>query len=358
MSTRSSEKTLAIAAAVALFAACAGEPAIEPRASSVTAPTSVVQPGAAPAMRTVSGIVRSSNVSPVAARIAGDVLRVHVSEGDRVRAGQILVELDAREGRAGADRSRAAAQEIERAIEGARANADLASVTFERIEALEARGSASRQELDDAKARHQSAQSELARTLARRAEVQAQGAQAATLLSYSTVRAPIDGVVTARLVDPGAFAAPGMPLVIVEESRSVRVEATVPEDLPVRVGDRVEIRTNTGPTDGTVTHVQPRVDPVTRSSLVKIAPLSMAGLTSGSAVTVSFTAGTREVIVIPPSAIVRNGSLTSVYVVGADGVVRLRLVTLGRNHEVLSGLAAGERIVTDSSRVSEGVKVS
>ena len=98
----------------------------------------VVQVRVAPviAFHQVAGTVRSETASTLSANVVGTVVRVNVAEGDRVRRGDVLVEIDARDLRANADRARAGGEEIERAIDAARANAQLASVTFQRYDSL------------------------------------------------------------------------------------------------------------------------------------------------------------------------------------------------------------------------------
>lgn len=349
---------------IVLLSACAAdEPPLLHRAS-VSAPTAVVEMTTVPTTRALAGTVVSANVSPLAAKVMGNVVRVLVAEGDAVRAGQLLVEIDSREGTAQTEQMRAGGVEIERAIDGARANAVLAEATLRRYGTLLERGSVSAQEFDDVEARHAAATAELARMLAKRDQVRAAGRQARTFLDYSFVRSPIDGVVTRRFVDPGAQAAPGMPLVTVEDARAFRVETTVPGDLHARPGDPVTIEIGGVKLEGRIANVQPGVDATSRSALVKIAlpsetarPASAPSLRSGAYARVLLPTGERAALTVPESAVVRRGQLTSVFVVGDDGLARMRLVTLGRDGEVLSGLAAGERIVTEASKVSDGAKV-
>jgi len=333
------ERGLAALALLA-FAACSAEAPKTIERETVQAPTAIVQSTSVPTTRAIAGTVRSANVSPLAAKIVGNVVRVHVSEGDRVTRGQLLVEIDAREGEAQASAASSA-------ITAAEANANLAETTYQRYAALRERKSVSQQELDDVKARRDASRAELAR-------IRSMSTQARTFLDFSSVRSPIDGIVTARLVDPGAQAAPGMTLVIVEDARASRVEAIVPEELSVRAGDRVTLRWSGGLQPAKVTRVQPTLDPTTRGALVQI---DLDGvLRSGTYVRVLFTTGARGALVVPDTAIVRHSALTSVFVVD-DGVARMRLITVGESNEVLSGLSAGERIVTQPKNVRDGVKV-
>jgi RND family efflux transporter MFP subunit len=335
-----------------MTAAACSHPATTVERETVDAPVAVVQRASLPSFHTVAGTVRSETTSTLAANVVGTVVRVRVAEGDRVRAGDVLVEIDAREPRANADRARAGREEIERAIDAASANAQLAEKTFHRFEALRERGSASQQEFDEAKSRHTAAQADLARLVAKRGEVRAAATQAEAVLDFSSVRAPIDGVITGRFIDPGAQAAPGVPLVAIENESATRVDANVPEHVAVRVGDLAVVD---GKLEARVTHVQPSLDAGSRSALVK---LELAKpVRAGTFVKVSFRTGARDAIIVPEAALVRRGQLTSVFVVGSDGVARMRLITVGADAEVLSGLDAGETVVTAPARVRDGVVV-
>lgn len=352
-------RTLAALLLPTLFALACGHDA--PKAidgPTISAATTVLQTAAVPLSSGVAGTVVSSNVSPLASRVVGDVVRVLVSEGDRVHAGQLLIEIDSREGKAQTGRARAGSVEIERAIDAAQAKAALAEATMRRYTALFDRRAVSAQEFDEVKASHASSRAELARFVAKRDEARAMSDQARVILDYSYLRSPIDGVITRRFVDPGAQAAPGMTLVTVEDARSFRVEATVPEGIGVRPGDPVTVEIGGTGIDARVANVQPGLDRTSRSALVKIAlGTTTLALRSGAYARVLFPTGTRTVLTIPPAAIVRHGQLISVFVVGQDDVARMRLITVGENNELLSGLEPGERIVTEPSKVTDGAKV-
>jgi membrane fusion protein (multidrug efflux system) len=346
------------ALAIALAACTTDAPAPLVR-ETVPARVIVVQNAPVESLRAFTGTVRSANVSPLAAKVMGNVLRVHVREGDRVRAGQLLVEIDAQSAVAQANAATSA-------LTAAEAHAALAEATFRRFDALRARGSASAQEFDDAAARRDAAVAEVQRA-------RAMSAQAKTFLDDASVRAPIDGIVTARFIDPGAQAAPGMPLLTIENAGAFRVETFVPEEMNVRVGDRVRLD---DAIEARVARVQPAIDAVTRTSLVQIELASSPGeriagsqtpqrdtnaaipFRSGQYVRVTIPTGRRDAIRVPQTAIVRRGTLTNVFVVGAADVARMRLITLGEDNEVLSGLSAGERIVADAANVRDGVRVS
>jgi multidrug efflux system membrane fusion protein len=326
---------------------------------TVEAPVVAVEQVSLPAVHSVAGTVRSETASTLSANVVGTVVRVHVAEGDRVHSGDVLVEIESREPRAEVDRAHAGRDEIERAIDAARANAQLAEATYKRYETLHERASASQQEYDEAKARSTAAQAELDRLIAKRSDARAAATQAEAVLDFSRVRAPIDGVITARFIDPGAQAAPGVPLLTIESEAATRIDTNVPENVVVRAGDRVVVIVGEAQITARVARVQPSVDPAARTALVKLQ--LQKSLRAGTQVKVLFATGSRNVIAVPKTALVRRGQLTSVFVIGSDGVARMRLVTVGSSDgtrtEVLSGLAAGEQIVAAPARVRDGVVV-
>ena len=366
-----------LAAAAAAFAlACSAQPEAAPpatmRGSLHTAATREIARTIA-----VAGTVRAATVSPLASRVPGDVVAVHVSEGDRVRAGQLLVEIDEREASSNLTRAVSGRDEAERgldaaeaALDAAEAQARVAAATFQRFAALRERGSASSQEFDEMKARHEAAQAqvEAARQTRNRMIAASRGAaagaeQARTFAGYSKIRAPIDGIITARFVDPGAQASPGMPLLVVEGGRGFRVEANVDETVDAKPGDPAFIEIAGRRIPARVTQRVSAVDPGTRTSLLKLELPGIIDAGSGSYVRVLLRTGTRQALMIPADAIMQRGQLSTVFVISADGKAQLRLVTLGERAdadvEILSGLAAGERFVTGNlSALREGVIVT
>ena len=367
----------AFAAVAILFASCGGE-AAHVTTRTVSAPVEVVTSATLPETRIVAGTVRSTTVSPLAARVMGNVTRVLVSEGQHVRADDLLVEIDDREGRAKTEQARAGSSEVDQAILGANAavlaveaNAALADATYKRFAALRDRASVSAQEFEEVAARKAGADAQLNQAkrgrdalLARRAQAHAGVSEAETFLSFSRVRSPISGIVTARMIDPGAQTAPGVPLLTVEDDSQYRVETTVDEELAgsVHAGDAVTIENAGKPITARVTNVVSVVDPGTRSALVKIDLPRDSGLRSGAFVRVAFTVGSRSGITVPAAAITQRGPLASIFVLGKDGIARMRLVTLGEPQgqrvEVLSGLDPGETILPQvTNEIRDGVKV-
>ena len=171
--------------------------------------------------------------------------------------------------------------------------------------------------------------------------------------SYATLSAPFDGVVTDKSVDPGNMASPGMPLVTVEDDRAFRLEVRLDESRAAfaHVGDEVTVTLDAAasPLTGRVAEVERMLDPGSHDFLVKIDLPAGTALRSGMYARAVFRGPARTGLAVPDAAVVRQGQLTSVFVVGADNHARLRLVNASEpvagTVEVRAGLTAGERVV-------------
>ena len=300
------------------------------------------------------GTVRAAVTSAVSSRVVGNVLEVRVHEGDRVRRGQVLVVIDSAQPRAALDGARAALSAARQQISAADAECGLADATFRRYQDLYSKKSLSPQEFDEVKARRQTALAR--RESARAAEAQAQAAveQAQVGVNDTTLRAPFDGVVTRKTADPGALATPGSPLLVVEDTRSYRLEASVDEGEVrlVHPGQSAEVSLDAlgaAALSGRVTEIVPAADPSSRTFTVKIQLPADSRIRSGLFGRARLPRGKRQALLVPRTAVVEHGQLEALYVIGPDRLATLRYVTLGKPSgdqvEVLSGLAAGERIV-------------
>ena len=319
-----------------------------------------------PAIYEATGTVRARTTAVVASKVMAYVQQVGVQVGDRVRAGQLLITLDARDQEANLRRAEAARTEVQSAIPeadsgvaGAKANLDLAQSTFRRMEELASKKSISNQEFDEASARLKGAQANYEMARAKRTELDSKIAQAeqeirsaAITRDYAKITAPFAGVVAAKSVEPGNLAAPGAPLLTVEQDGVYRLEASVDESkLPfVRAGQSVEVALEAldRNLDARVSEIVPAVDATSHAYTVKIDLPAVPNLRSGMFGRALFQMGIREVTAIPAAALIERGQLQSVYVV-EDGTARTRLITAGARSkdsiEILSGLSKGEKVV-------------
>jgi RND family efflux transporter MFP subunit len=332
----------------------------------------------------VGGAVRARTSATLASRITAPVLSIHVAAGDRVRAGQSLItfegrELDANRGRAAAEvtaleRTHAAAVADRAAAEAA---VTLARASHGRIATLHARDAATAQELDEAVAALRAAE---ARFTAGDAQVAAAAASldgarqaeaaAGAAASYATLTAPFDGLITERLVDPGALATPGAPLLRIEDTRRFRLEVVVDESrlASVAEGARAEVElydesegTSTASLNGTIVEIARAVDVGSHSFLVKIDLPAHAAIRSGMFARARFLAGSQDLLTVPLGAIVPQGQLSTVFVVPTDQRARMRVVDTGVRGadwiEVLAGVSAGERVIVSPTGIRDGAAV-
>jgi RND family efflux transporter MFP subunit len=373
---------LAIGAGLAVgltTAACSSHPATAPAdtAPPMTVKVAKVTAGDLATTFEAGGVVQARTTAVLTARILAPVREVRVVPGDRVRAGQVLVVLDGRDLSAAARSARASASA---AGQGATASAaeeraaqaalTLARATHQRIATLQAKRSATQQELDEATATLQAAEARAAGA-ASRAQQAASGVESAqaaseaagTTESFTRITSPFDGVVTGKMVEPGNMAAPGTPLVQVEDTRGFRLDVRVDESRIAQIapGSTVPVTLDAGAggttVSGRVAEISRAVDADARSFLVKLALPDTAGLRSGMFGRARFTGTPKRGLSVPAAAIVRRGQVTSVFVVD-KGVARLRLVNV-RDTEVLAGLADGDAVILDPAQgLADGRRVT
>ena len=284
----------------------------------------------------VAAPVRSATLST---KLMATVIAVQVHEGDRVAAGDLLVRLDARDLAARRD-------QVDAALAEATAVQADAEVQAGRIRALYADSAATKAQLDQA-------ETGLARATAAVATARGMAAELAATASYAEVRAPFAGIVTRRFVDPGSFAAPGSPLVSVEDASRLRVSVSAAPDAVRGLRSGVAITATIG--DSTAEAVIEGVVPSGGNlyTINALVPNSDGRFLSGSAATLALPRGTRRAILVPAGAIGRQGDLIGVQVVGA-GQSSLRWVKPGRTAggmiEILSGLAPGDSVLVTAER--------
>lgn len=339
VSSRSLRMSALLLAGLAVFTAC-GDSAPEAdtvvraavNTDGLTAVTVVdsVLPDVTEAVGTAAPLLSAS----LSTKLMATVTAVHVQEGATVRAGQLLVSLDVRD----IDARSAQATGNLQSAEAMLADADVQTA---RMRALYADSAAPKAQLDAAEAG-------LARATAMVAAARGGVAEADAVRAYGALRAPFAGVVTQRLVDPGAFAAPGMPLITVQQSSSLRVSAMVPPTAArtlsrgASVGLTIEGVETRGTIEGVV--AAPSGGLFTVNVLV---PNRDGTLPTGGSATLLLPGAPRAVRLIPLSAVTREGDLTGVLVKTTTGADR-RWVRLGRTRgtfvEVLSGVNAGETV--------------
>ncbi|MCE1225408.1 MAG: efflux RND transporter periplasmic adaptor subunit [Geobacteraceae bacterium] len=302
----------------------------------------------------VVGTVRARTSALVSARISGTVSVLHVREGDRVRKGQVLGQLDSKENVAQATGAVAAIDEAKRGLEEAQARQKLADSTFGRFKKLYDEQALTRQEFDTRQTERDLAHQAVARAEARLRQTQEASRAAGAMADYTKIVAPISGVIVAKQADLGSTVFPGQPLMTIDDEGSYQLELAIPESQvrAVHTGTAVQVQIDATGSNfaARVTEVVPTSDPASRTYTAKVA-IPQKGVRSGMFGRGSIALGsTIKGVLIPRNAVFERGALTAVWAVGADEIVRMRLVKTGRiqgdSVEILSGLADGDRIVT------------
>mgnify|MGYP006292345623 CR=1 FL=1 len=309
-----------------------------PSAEEARAPAETATARAEPVTRYFSavGTVTARERSRIAPRIRGTVVEVRVRAGDRVERGDLLVRLEA-------ETTEAKVGQAQQQLEAARAERERAEQDLERFEALFEKDAATERRLEQVRAAYRSA-------LAAERRAREGLNEAETVRSRTVLRAPSDGQVVNRLVDPGDLALPGKPVVVLQTPGSLRLSAFVREGLAMRVDLGDELRAEVPAADfegqAPVEEVVPSVDPKSRAFEVKVSLPDAEALMPGMFGRVFIPEGRDEGVFVPPEAVRRVGQLELVRARTKDGRWALRHVTTGRRRgdrvEVLSGLAGGE----------------
>ena len=282
-----------------------------------------------PVVEEVVGSVRAKSSATVEAKVSGRVSQMLVDLGQHVVKDQILAIIDAQEVKA----------QYDRAI----ANRDQASRDFKRAGELLQKQVTSHQEYDAAEGRYRIAEAAVK--------------EAETMLGYIQVKAPFDGVITRKIADVGDFAAPGKPLLQIENPENLRFEADVPEAIidQVHTGEAVDIViTSLGSRiHGTVSEISPTADPNSRTFLTRIDFPITKGLRAGQFGRALFPVGEFVSVSVPTTALIQRGQMEMVFI-NEQGQARLRLVKSGKRYgdeiEILSGVSKGDQVIRDNAQ--------
>jgi RND family efflux transporter MFP subunit len=285
----------------------------------------------------VTGTVRAARSATLAPMVMGTVMAVRAALGDRVRTGDVLVWLSARE--------------IDARLAQAEAVYAQAKLERDRSVSLRDREAIPRAQADAALAQFHIAE--------------AAQAEARTMVDHTSIRAPFAGVVTAKLVEVGDVATPGRPLLVIEAPEPLRFEAMVPEAAAQAIGrgDRLAVSIDgAGVTvTGTIAEVSPSADRASRTILVKLDLPRGTRARPGMFGRVASATHDRAAVAVPLAAVVRRGQLDEVFVV-EDEKARLRLVRTGREQggfvELLAGVREGETVaIADAAHLVDGQPV-
>lgn len=285
------------------------------------------------------GTLRANEMVVLTANATELVTKIHFDDGQRVQAGDVLVEMSGDEERAQLAEARAAAEE--------------ARSQYERVRPLAAQGTAAKSQYDERRREWETAQARVAVVESR--------------LADRTIRAPFAGVVGLRKLSVGALVRPGDPITTLDDDGVMKLEFTVPatyvDTLQPGLAIVAKARAyGSREFHGQVRSVDSRVDPVTRSIQARAEiPNPDRALRPGMLMTVVLMKNPRDALVVPESAIVSSGRKSHVFRVDADAGNRVqrREVEVGARRageaEIRAGLVAGELVVVHGTqRVRDG----
>ena len=289
------------------------------------------------------GTLRANESVDLTVSVTETVTALHFDDGDRVEAGQVLVEMTSDEEHA--------------QLEEAQATVDEARRQYQRIKSLQEKQTAAESLLDQRRREWETGRARLAAIEPR--------------LADRLLRAPFAGVVGLRNVSVGTLIAPGDVITTLDDDSVMKLDFSIPSiylgelapDLPVTATTRAwEGRRFAG----TVKSIDSRVDPVTRTVMVRaLLPNPDHALRPGMLLQVELLNRRREAIILPEECLVPQGERQFVFVVdrATDNTVERREVHIGTRRpgkvEIVDGLAVGELVITDGTlKVRAGSKVA
>lgn len=302
--------------------------------------TELVKKVSKPETVEVVGTLKSSSRTEISARVLAPIERVNVRAGQMVIAGDVLIELD--------DRAlNTQLSQIQAKLVAAEAAVQQAENDYNRALKLIERKVISQSQMDKT----------LRDRNVRRADLKAAQeavGEAEVMLSYSKIKAPKSGVIVDRLAEPGDMTRPGVPLLVLYDPTSLRLDVPVMEGLKKYIfkGDKLIVYIDILNKDfeGTVDEIVPESQAASRSFLVKVALPKTPELYEGVFGRLIIPTENRNHLCMPEAAIKRVGQLEFVDVVDKDGNRERRFIETGRRGmnghiEVLSGLKVGERVL-------------
>ena len=303
---------------------------------------------------TVSGSLQPRTEARVRAEIGGPVERTFADEGQRVRSGALLAQLDDAAVRDAHLSAKSAVRSAESSLQNAQRN-------LERSKRLEQAGALPERDLETAQLNATNAEGALA-------DARARLASAAKQLGQTVVRAPITGVVSEREADAGDVVTVGAELFRIVDLASLRLEATVPtaEIDRLKVGMPVEFEVSGYDRrfTGRIERINPTVDESTGQVRIYVAiPNEKDALVAGLFAEGRVATDARKAIAVPIDAVDQRGTTPMLHVVRAGRVKQLP-VRLGVQDEstglveIASGVAPGDTVLLGSAQgVADGAEV-
>lgn len=308
----------------------------------------VVNPSSTPALRKVSlpGTLMGQTESPIYARSTGYVAHWYKDIGDTVKQGELLATIETPE----VDRQMSQAEANRQQVQ---ASLGLAATSAKRWETLRSHDAVSQQELDEK-------QSTLAQSQADLAAANAEVGRLQELEHFKNIVAPFSGVITRRNIDVGALVdagseGPGKELFMLAKVDVLKTYVYVPESYSQRIhaGQQVKVTLAELPGQtfsGTVARTSDAIDTTTRSMQIEVdLPNPTGALKPGAYADVELDLQSSAAAVVPANTLLFRAEGLRVAVVGADGIVHLRPVTVGEDYgttlQIVQGVSINDRLV-------------
>lgn len=300
-----------------------------------------------PVVESAVGTIRAVHETSIGSKLLARVVEVKLKAGQKVKAGEVLVQLDDTDLRARLQQAKAAA-----------ASADAVrmqqAADEKRYAELAEKNAISRQEYEKAATTLRSAEAEALRAQEIAKEVQA-------MLDWATIRSPIDGTVIDKKVDVGDMVSPGQILVTLFDPTRMQLVASVRESLAhqLQIGQGIDVRVEglKKQCQGTISEIVPEAQSASRTFQVKVTGPCPTGIYTGMFGRILIPLQEEQVLVVPRQAVRRVGQLELVEV-PEDGNSSRRAIRTGRtldeNVEVLSGLREGERVLVPAQEANHG----
>lgn len=333
---------------------CAKHPQVLPdqtapvQASLVTVNSAQIASGL-----TLTGVVAAQQVANISSQVMAPVTQVLVREGDHVTRGQVMVRLSSATLAAGVQQSESQVAAARKQEAAAAAQEDLAADTLARYDTLHQRHSVTPHEYEQVKTAYDAAHAQHQATAAQIQVAIAGESQSRATNSFTVIRAPFSGIVTAKYVDAGALASPGVPLLRIEDAREHEIDVQMNESTLSRLHTGATVQVALGqnsPVPARVREIVPSADAASHTFTVKISLPPSASIFSGMTASVLLPTGTETILTIPRTSVRERGQLDAVLALDSQSTAQIRYVNLGRvlgdGVEIISGLHLGDRILS------------
>lgn len=287
-----------------------------------------------------SGTIEAVKSANISTRLMGNVSKIHVKIGDKIKKGDLLISIKSAD-------LKAKKGQIKAQIIKAQSYFVNAKKDYNRFTQLFKENSASQKELDNITTNYEQAKAGLEAAKQMQKEIDAN-------LAYANIKAPFDGTITGKFISNGDLANPGMLLLSLENTSYYLVKTYVNENQISKIhhGGTVDlkIKSNNQILEGVISEISISSKNSGGLYQVKIDIKNAENTFSGMVVSVDFIgASENNTLTIPNSALIHQGQLTGVYTVSQQNTAILRWLRLGKTYgkdiEVLSGLNKNENVI-------------